>query len=288
MTSEPPPLTDEELSAVLDGEADPDIAARAQVEPAARARLDELRAVRLALGRAPLPALHRTTIDGLIARALDESDQPVVAPPVSRSGHTATPRWLVAAAIVALVAVGLGLVWSGRDRGNDVSTTASGQLSNRDKSGAGGGADGKAQGQSSPERSSGSPRGGQTDAAAADGTPRSELSPQSTAVIELGEYRTLSDLRAALKTSFPTDSPSANGLEAPSQATVERCAALMTQVFQLPNPAGHIGRARVAGRDVLVYEFEAPSARDGAATTFITVNEPQTCDAQLSFERTPG
>lgn len=287
MTTEPPPLTDEDLSAVLDGEADPDVAARAQVEPAARARLDELHTVRRALQRAPLPALDHITIDGLIDRALEETEQPVVAPPITRRGYATTPRWLVAAAVIALVAVGLGLVWSGRDRGNDVTTTASGQLSTGDKSAAGSGADGNTQGQRSPERSSSSPGGSQADATAADSTARSELSPQSS-VIDLGEYGTLSDLRAALKTSFPTDSPSSNGVEPPSQATVERCAALMTQVFQLPNPATHVGRARVEARDVLVYEFDAPSVRDGAPTTFITVNEPQSCDAQLSFERTPG
>ncbi len=321
MTEPLPPLSDGDLSAVLDGEAATDVTERAQADPVAQARIDAFRTARDSLRAAPVPALDRSVVDELVARALDQTDAPAtsgalvtdgggpdadpsedadpddasadevvvpLAPPRGRSGGA--PRWLVAAAIVALVAIGLGLIWSGRDdRGTETAEVnpSAGQFDADDASGAGAG--GGAEDNVAAEEN--------TDVAAEPpiapdpGVPTtSPGGPPGTAdparsVTDLGPYASLEDLRTSLGVSFPTERLPLGPGVGPSAAAIDRCQLLMMEVFDLPSEATRFGQATIEGEDLLVFEFAAPSAADGSPTTFLTVNEPTSCDARLSFER---
>jgi len=322
MTEPLPPLSDEDLSAVLDGEAATDVADRAQADPVAQARIDAFRTTRDSLRSAPVPALDRSVVDELVARALDQTDAPAttggvgadhsgpdqdpieeahpdddpstddavvpLAPTRSRSGGT--PRWLVAAAIVAVVAIGLGLIWSGRDdRGTETAEVSPSAERFDADDGSGAGAGGGAEDNVAAEEN--------TDVAAeppiapdpgvpttSPGGPTGTADP-ARSVTDLGPYASLEDLRTSLGVSFPTERLPLGPGVGPSAAAIDRCQLLMMEVFDLPSEATRFGQATIEGEDLLVFEFAAPSATDGSPTTFLTVNEPTSCDARLSFER---
>lgn len=326
MTEPLPPLSDEDLSAVLDGEAGADVTERAQADPVAQARIDAFRTTRDSLRGAPVPALDRSVVDELVARALDQagttantgtfvtdgggpgkdpmeearpgdnrsSDDVVVPLAPSRGRSRGTPRWLVAAAVVALVAIGLGLIWSGRDGGGtetaEVNTSA-GQFDADDASGAGGSQDEATVESDVAAEEGDSEVGAQPPTAPNPETPTT--TPDVTtgsgdpvrAVTDLGSFASLEDLRTSLATSFPTDRLPLGPGVGPSVAVIDRCQLLMMEVFDLPSEANRFGQATIEGEDLLVFEFAAPSAVDGSPTTFLTVNEPVSCDARLSFER---
>lgn len=121
MTNTPPPLTDEDLSAYLDDEVSPEVRARIEGDPKARERAQVLGRARDALRVAPVAPLSDDVVDSMIGRAIQELDSPddaPVAPPASiqqrRRGRTSqSATWMVAASVVALVAIGIGLIWSG-------------------------------------------------------------------------------------------------------------------------------------------------------------------------------
>lgn len=309
MTEPRPPLSDDDLSALLDGEAGPDVAARAQADPAALARLDALRGAAAAVRAAPVTPLPSATVDDLVARALAVADEApagpddvvatttpvgddggaeaIVAPLRPRGGAAGVPRWLVAAAVVLLVAVGLSLVWSGRDDGTETATTNQALERADDADGSGGG---------SATEGEGSADQGDDAAAQEELVPSSPAPPSAgespsrgVEVTDLGEFATLDELRSSLATSFPTDLGAVADADAPSGAAVLRCQQLMVEVFALEGEPTAIGQATVDGQPYLVYEFDAVSAADGTTpTTFLTVNDPTSCDAVRSFERTPG
>ena len=308
MTASPHPLSDEDLSAVLDGEATPDVVERVRQDPAARARLEAFRAVSNGIKAEPVELLDATTVDRLVAQALaagsehppgDGSPPPggppperVVAPlrpPGRRRSGAST--WLVAAAVVALVAIGLGLVWSGtRGSGDDVtasSTAGSSQSSASTADGAGQGS-----GSAAPGR-----RGDSEDTADAGApSPDATAPPTSTPngsesfaglLVDLGTFSDPAALRQALRDRFPTE-PQVPAAEVPSAATVDRCGSLMVQIFELDAGPQATGLAIVDGQQLLVYEFAKRSAIGDRPTTFVTANDIGSCDATLSFERTPG
>lgn len=291
MTDPRPPLSDDDLSALLDGEAAPDVAARVRDDPAAAARLEALRAAATAIHDLPVTPLPAATVDDLVGRALAAADGAATGPapdddpdavvaPLRPRGGASVPRWLVAAAVVLLVAVGLSLVWSGRDDRTETASTppsAQDQASEEalDEDGAGDG--------------DGATSGGVQSEEVPAATPDQAIPGRGTEVTDLGEFATLDDLRTSLARAFPTDRAAVDGAAAPSAAAVLRCQQLMTEVFVLEGEPTHIGQATVDGDPYLVYEFDAVSATDGTTpTTFLTVNDPTSCDAERSFERTPG
>jgi hypothetical protein len=127
MTDPEPPIDDDVVSAVLDGEATPDERALVEGSAAGRRRLAELRAVATQLGE-PVDPLPLASIDRLVGRALDAGPQPVhreVAPL-----HRARParRWgaaVAAAAAAVLVAGGIVAVARGVGSGSSSDSASS-------------------------------------------------------------------------------------------------------------------------------------------------------------------
>lgn len=248
------PLTDEDLCAVLDGEAPDDLVERVRSDPRAQHRLDELRTASLHLrGAMPLP-LDPDTVDDLIARAVAEA--PVASPPsvattlpARRSGGA--PRWLVAAVVIALAAVGLGLVWSGtRPTGRGPVASA--------------------------------PDDALDDSADAE---RRSIVDQLAPLAELGSHPDIAALRSSLRTGLR----SAAGLDraptegAPGRDGVARCAIQVAELLESENPSptpAESGVATVDGQIVLVYEFDLATADHEALVSIVT---PDDCDPAATF-----
>lgn len=310
MTEPLPPLTDEDLSAVLDGEAGPEVVARVQADPAARSRLDAFRAAGDALRQVPVETLDAETVDDLIQRALSEavdtaatsddaegSPDAVVTPLAPPRGRRGAPRWLVAAAIIALVAVGLGLVWSGVSNDGDpdlaemtAEDTGGSSDAERGSDSAGGGA-GRQESESSEGSSDTSADEAPPDAENPSVAPTTTATGDSatpTALPDLGAFESFDDLRTSLRTSFPDPAPSPRRGDVPSSTQVDRCDTQMQQVFEIPGDPVNTGIATVAGQDVIVFEYDRASFADGSPTTFVTAVSPESCAAELTFERTPG
>lgn len=310
MTDPRPPLTDQDISAVLDGEADTDTVERVHADPAAGARLDAFRAVSQGVAARPVDPLPTDTVDQLIGSALAEAGAPStptddpdaastervtpLAPPPGRKG-TPVPRWLVAAAVVVLVAVGLGLVWSGTRGGDDgdlasstAQTTTPSALN--DQAGEGTASQGRAAPDAGGSADAESPEAAvpgattPTTSGSGDGLPDFGTLP----IIDLGRSADLDALQESLADRFPIDRATVAADERPAPESLARCATLMMQVFELDTGPRAVGLAQLGSRTLVVYEFEAPSVRDGRPTTFVTANDPDSCDAALSFERTPN
>lgn len=298
MTDPRPPLTDEDLSAVIDGVADADLVERVRSDPAARARADELHAAGEALRTAPLPALDPTTIDTLVARAVDAAGgarpAPVVTPlaPPARGRRGPAP-WSVAAAIVALVAIGLGLVWSGTRPDQDEFAAVGDRAAEvADDPMLDGETSGSAEDEAVPERADDPDE-------PADAAPEALPDPPHGAVPTtagaagnelvtlpyLGDYASPADLRTALRDGFPDDLPLTSGaaIDSPTRGAVDRCRNQAAETFDLRVPADAEGVAEVDGRLVLVYEFEQAAIVDG--NTYVIARGPEACDPVLDFQR---
>ncbi|CAN5759943.1 hypothetical protein BH10ACT1_BH10ACT1_40530 [soil metagenome] len=303
MTEPLAPLTDEDLSAVLDGEADASITARVAADPEASARLAQLRAAGEALRSSTVTPLAPSIVDGLIGRALSAADevpttaagpdqpsdhavvQPMVAPTRRRTGSM--PPWLVAAAVVLLVGVGLVLVWSGRDDGSNEQDTAAVNTEQADKAAdsASGSANGggSVAGEAPADAPSASPHGEPTTTAAAD-------SSRATALVQLGTFADADALREDLKEAFPrpesSKGPDDGDLEALglSQASISRCDTQVRTILSIEGQARNEGVATVDGKQVLVYEYDA-TGTDGRATTLVAAVYPAACDQVLTFYR---
>ncbi|HWJ60692.1 MAG TPA: hypothetical protein VNS19_01885 [Acidimicrobiales bacterium] len=297
--TDPHPLTDDDLSLALDGEADAQLLARIDADPAAQARLEELRAA-AQLSGAPVPPLDDDVVDDLIARAIDTPVAPVVTG-TRRSSRRAAP-WLVAASVVLLMAVGLSLVWAGRSSDDDQASAARDATeAAADTSGAGSAAD------SSFSESA------DTGSAAADGVAGGHGSPTTVApstssasvpLLYLGSYASGDDLRAATADSF-TDAWKDNGeltfddpdtesdrtqgrsmADPPSSASVDRCADQLQITLSMEGAPVQSGYATVDGKDVLVYEFATASAKDAdRETTLVAAVGADACDEVVFFER---
>ncbi len=292
MTDPLPPLTDGELSAVIDGEASPAIVARAAADPDAQARLGHLRQAALGVGQ-PVQPLPEQTVDALIGRALQAHEpgsatqaatEAAVAPLVRRRGP-AVPGWLVAAAVLVLVAVGLGLVWSGRDQG--ATQTANGQRTQTEsaadsrKSSSAGTADSAAGGVSTTVDPAVPPHGLDTTTTAAN------ASQPATGLVPLGSFASADALREALKTSFPAVDPTKADPTSGSLANlqVDRCRDQLKTILSITSQPTHVGVGTVAGKPVLVYEFATKSVADGTATTLVAGVGQTSCDPVVTFER---
>lgn len=126
-TPTPDDALDELVSAVLDGEADPDERARVEADPDLRRRLEELRSVRDLVAE-PVTGLDDLTARRLRDRALDAAGRSAstVRPARASSPRSAwlDPRLLGAAAVLLLLvlAVPVALSLGDADRGDDAAS----------------------------------------------------------------------------------------------------------------------------------------------------------------------
>lgn len=307
MTEPLPPLSDEDLSAALDGMAGPDVEARIQADPSALARLGALRAASEAIGDAP--TVGPEAFDALIIRAIEVGTDPaadartedatVVTPPTTPDG-VVTPlaprrrvsagaqRWLVAAAVVALVAIGLGLVYSGT-RDNRTQTAATGIQ--QDRNAASGETDATASRDDGKESSGAEANDHAFDAApgqsGAEAVPELEADAMEPADLhQLGSFEDVSSLRTMLRAGFPQDAPTVEG-DRPNNAAVTRCndfiQTVLGDVSLSPDP-DEVGQATVDGDEYLIYEFSVTDNAD-VGSKLITAAEPQSCDLLFTFVR---
>src|SRR5437764_6234756 len=107
---------DEDLSALVDGESDPDVAGHVEGCQQCAARVDTLRRVAAAVGRAPAPA-SAAGREAALAAALAEAGQQPDAPVVEIHDYARrrrTPRpfpgWLAAAAVVLALVIAVPLL----------------------------------------------------------------------------------------------------------------------------------------------------------------------------------
>ncbi|MCU1357837.1 MAG: hypothetical protein JWM89_3255 [Acidimicrobiales bacterium] len=314
-----PPLSDEDLSAALDGEASADVVARIAADPEAQARSATLAAAAEAIGTSP-PSLDATAVDALVAGALDAipatdgvtaDDDPandgpsddgpagdgdgVVMPLAAGRRRRTAPSWLVAAVVLAFLAVGLGLVWSGRgsdsvDRqtvASQASSRSRGPSSSADRS-AGTSKTGANWNSSSTTTGASNPRGQTASDNQYSPASNGELSALPAAAQDLGQFPTPASLRKALAVSFSSTRTKASyggATRAPSAAAVERCGTQVQVTLALKGGPLHRGYATVDGKQVLVYEFRATSVKTGKPTRLVAAVGRQSCDAVLTFER---
>ncbi len=301
MTDHPTP-TDDDLSLALDGEADAELLARIEADPVAQAQLEHLRAAATLLRDARVDPLDDEVVDGLIATAIDTPIAP--ARPVSgnRSGR-ATP-WLVAAAVIVLMAIGLSLVWAGRSSDQDQASATKSAEEKAQDSGA------SSDGQADSAFSSGGGTagaesqvlpGGHGAPTTAAATP--DTASPSTPALFLGSYPSGAKLREATATSFMDawkasgsslsfDSSDAEGSgnarsmqRPPSAAAITRCADLLQVTLTMKAPPVQTGYATVDDEPVLVYEFATTSARTNKETTLVAAVGVKACDEVVFFER---
>ena len=294
MTEPLAPLSDEDLSAALDGVAGPDVEARIQADPSAQERLAALRAASNAIGRAPAPALDPGTVDALVARAIAEgtsratgSEPSLSTPPTSPDG-VVTPlaprrrssagrqQWLVAAVVVALVAIGLGLVYSGTRQAR-TETTATGAQADRNAARNG------TTTVPSAEDASGDGAAPSHSGAQPDLDPSAQ---KPAALDQLGSFDDVSALRTVLRAGFPQD-PSPVVGDRPTNASVNRCSSqiqtVLGEMALSPEP-DEVGYATIAGKKYLVYEFSITGSST-VGSKLITAAEPESCDLLFNFVR---
>lgn len=305
MTDSLLPLSDEDLSAVFDGEASSDVASRAAADPVAQARLAAIRDVVKAVQEHAVTPLGEDAVDQLVARALSSAEKVasidhlrhdgtdgLVVPLPTPSGRRTPPSWLVAAAVVALMAIGVGLVWSGQaDRGTDtIAASTSGdsqRKSARTEAGAMGYLD--PQNRTNDQQESGAPS--TTGAGGPHGlettTARSQADQAVARLVELGTFAEAAALRTALKTSFPSDIGTAHPTASvsPTNLQVNRCQAQIQNILTITSNASQVGLALVAGTPVLVYEFPATTVTGSAPVTLVAAVALDTCAQVFTFQR---
>ncbi len=309
-----PPLSDDDLSAALDGQVTPDVQARIDADPAARVRLEQLRSAARLIGAEPVAPLPAATVDDLIGRALAAADDPATGDPAGSgpagdvvflapptSGRRGVPTWLVAAAVVVLVLAGLGLVFTGRDTGGDAAFEQVGASINDSGSGGGSAESTADETESSAEEppphgarpgSSANPNDS-ADAPDGDGAtpdPSTPDDPTRSAdqPLDLGTFASADDLREALATALPTTPVGASAYadgDAPTDEAVERCGTQMQTVLDLDDAARATGFALVDGEPVIVYEYETDALDDGTPTTLVAAVGPASCDEVVIFQR---
>lgn len=295
MTEPLPPLTDEDLSAYLDQEVTPEVRARIQADPGALGRVAELASARDALAAsapAPLPA---DVVDAMIARALDTfeaspggpADQTGVTPPppptsihrARRRGSSQSVTWMVAAAVVALVAIGSALIWSG------VQTTETSDTA--------GNAD-TAASEAEQQTARQDPAAGSSDSEAAfDAAPPASGEPAE--LTDLGSAATPAELRRSLADGFPDHAAPENPPDADDTATgqsdepitvgqVDTC----TQQIGLRhggNDVIDVGTATVGGERYLVYDLELAEPHAAGDHLVAVVEVSHGCPPFITFYR---
>lgn len=277
MTDPHAPLSDEDLSAALDGQADASVLERLGTDPQAQERYRSLESARSFLAAQAVAPLAPDLVDTLVERAIREGGAdaapaavgnvtPLTAPPRSARRRTGPPMWSVAAVVAALVAVGVGLVWSGRDDGNggDQAATPTTELDATDLGD-----------RSAAEQ----PEGPAPTFRAEPGIP--------AIVIDLGRFDTKEALREALREDGVSSSgtPVESDL-APTTEQVQRCGTQVATLMDGEGISDTYGKAyaQVADEAYLVYEFELDEATDDG-THLISVVDPVSCNPLITFYR---
>jgi hypothetical protein len=297
------PLTDDDLSAHLDGEGGPDLAARIADDPVATARLEELRAAAHAVRGATVPPLGADAVDDLLAGALAASDsapdgrsdpaEHVVTPLAGR--RRTGPPWLVAAVVLVLMAVGLGLVWSGTRGSSTDDTASSAGVAERqvDEDTTESAADGDSGGatEGGEATSGGGAAHGSDSPTTAAAEPGLDSADEAADLPDLGPFETPEALRTSLADAFPAAAPTSDATITTS--SVDRCAGLLREVLPVEGDPTHVGVAQVGTETVLVYEFTATAdpgststtVAGAPATTLTTAVRPAACDPLFVFQR---
>ena len=301
-----PPLTDDDLSLALDGEADAELLARIAADPDAEARLERMRAAAELVGSTPVPPLSDGAVDELIANAVDAPVAPTVAAGTRRRAQRGATPWLVAAAVIVLMAVGLSLVWAGRSTDDDqASATLASQSADSAESSGGGGSN--ADSSFSKDGSTAADEG--LDSLAGGHGAPTTVAPESSSgraaalpLLYLGPYDPADALRDATASSFAdawkasgsqiayqgSASDTSTGTQAqdpPSPDAVDRCGDQLQVTLSTKAAPVQTGYATVDAKQVLVYEFAAASARDGKETTLVAAVGTDACDEVVIFER---
>jgi hypothetical protein len=232
----------------------------------------------------PVPPLAATEVDRLVARALEDAP-PIVVPRPSATRWRGPAPWQVAAAVVLLVSIGLALVYTGRDQGDEVASTGAGDapaLETAEEAeppadeAATADADGGTEAFDLPAH--GAPT---TTAPGADGASGAARLP----VPYLGAFAGPDDLRRALADGFAADAELPAGIAAPSDASVDRCDDQVQIVLDTGAAAITRGFALVDDLVVLVYEYDRASFADGSPTTLVVAVGIDACQQVVAFER---
>jgi hypothetical protein len=282
MTSSPSsPFSDDELSADLDGEVAPDVHAAIEADPAAVARRGELARARAAVGAAAVPALDPSVVDDLVGRALDAADDGTVVPlPRAGAGRRGPAPWMVAAAVLLLMAAGLALIYTGRDQDQSAMTVGDDAPSAlADEEAGAEGADG-----SRPADDLSAAELPQHGAAAPEAGIATTVDANDVGF--LGAFDDPAALRTAAATQLvaSTEAPPADATE-PSVESLDRCDQQLRAVLETEATSIERGWALVDGDTVLVYGFERPAFSDGSPTTVVAAVGIAACEQVVLFER---
>lgn len=283
MNDHHPPLSDDDLSAVLDGLADETLDARARSEAAPR--LAALAAARSTLAAATVAPLADDVVDRLVTTALragsEVTDPPGTLDPIpsiapvhpaapTRSGRR-VPTWLVAAAVVVMMAVGVALIGTDRHGPTAKFETVGASINANDTTEA----DDRAAGATS------APEGAVAGQAGAPATTTGAADETATiAVSDLGTFEDAAALRTALRTGF---GPGTAATPIPS-AALDRCRQQVQVSLSLTTDPTRTGRAKVAGREVFVYVFSYSAAGPGITELVAGVGR-DACDPVVTFQR---
>ena len=250
-------------SALLDGTLPDEAAAAARRDPAVMARVAQLEQARDRVRDVPLPPVEAR--DAMLAAALEAFDAAPPASPVSdlqarrrdRGERRHAPRWLGAAAAVALVLAGVGAVailgQQSEDHANESALTAA------DESGGGDSAQERASGDQS-EAGAAVPEAPATTAGAPGAAP-AQLG-------DLGSFATATDLVAQLEQdqrvrTLTDGAADASGAAPDAALSATGCASGdLPQVLEQPDSlVVALGRASVDGEAVSVWVADTPSGR---------------------------
>jgi len=287
MTDDHTPTTDELASADLDGEVTPDEHARVESDPLLRARREELRSASAAL-TTPVPPLDPSVLDEVVRRAMDEADVadagaaaltttgPVRSLP-ERRARRGPPPFLVAAAVVALVAIGLAVVLSSRSRTQSSLAGKATAGDTGDKSASAGGSAAERRAVPAAPDATGGPTG---------------EAPSAALDRDLGEFASADALREALRARFPAPAPVAGqGTTRPatsfSQTQVDRCTGVIEARDERLRQKDrlHVAPATIRGEPVLVLEYRTTAVVGKGPTTRVVAVGIAACEDRINFER---
>ena len=281
------PLSDEDLSAYPDDEVTAALRARIEDDPQAQQRVRVLSAARDAVAAAPPTPLPPDVVDAMIARAIESLDAPAdppLAPPTSirrgrRGGSAQSTTWMVAAAVVALVAIGLGMVWSGVQ-----STETSDTAGNADAAAS------EAERQAARQESDA--EGGTADAAFEERPPASVEPAQ---LVDLGSSSTGAELRRSLVDGFPVDDQDTTSDQVEADPPGDSEPITVGQVDSCTQQIGvrhgsdaevvDVGVATVSGERYLVYDLALAEAHDAGDHLVAVVRVDHGCSPFITFYR---
>ncbi len=266
--SGPAGADDELVTAVLDGEATEAEVDRVRSDPALAARLEQFRQAAAALADPPPPLpddQRRAVLEGALAAGRDAGEGPQAPKPVGpiaprRSRRHVPPAFLVAAAVIVMVAVGLALVLNGRGEQNRDSRASSKATSSDTFSQASGDSQAKA-GSGTADKTAAAQGGEGPHAGGTQQAPTSAAGEGRPALPYLGTFTNADQLRSALgaldpttlRPTEPSTPPDASGSY--TQAQLQRCAQIPRGYEQQLGQPFAYAYANVNGDSVVVISF---------------------------------